>query len=169
MLSAAPSKIAVTLKNGEEYSARLVGTDSENDLAVIKIEATGLKPATFADSDELQVGQVAVAIGNPLGKLGGTVTEGIISALDREIDLDGQQMRLLQTSAAVNPGNSGGGLFDENGYLIGIVNAKSAGSEIEGLASPSPQTRSKPSLTKSFPAEVLNPTASSPRAEYDWA
>ena len=127
------SKIAVTLKNGEEYSARLVGTDSENDLAVIKIEATGLKPATFADSDELQVGQVAVAIGNPLGKLGGTVTEGIISALDREIDLDGQQMRLLQTSAAVNPGNSGGGLFDENGYLIGIVNAKSAGSEIEGL------------------------------------
>ena len=127
------SKIAVTLKSGEEYSARLVGTSPENDLAVLKIEATGLKPATFADSDELQVGQVAVAIGNPLGKLGGTVTEGIISALDREIDLDGQQMRLLQTSAAVNPGNSGGGLFDENGYLIGIVNAKSAGSEIEGL------------------------------------
>lgn len=127
------SKIEVTLRDGTVYSASLVGTDPENDLAVIKIDASGLTPATFADSDDLQVGQVAVAIGNPLGKLGGTVTEGIISALDRQINLDGQNMRLLQTSAAVNPGNSGGGLFDENGYLIGIVNAKSTGSEIEGL------------------------------------
>ena len=90
-------------------------------------------PAVLGDSDELGVGQTAIAIGNPLGELGGTVTSGIISALDREITIDNETMNLLQIDAAVNPGNSGGGLFNSQGELIGIVNAKSSGTGVEGL------------------------------------
>ena len=127
------SKITVTLKDGTSYSAKLIGTDSQGDVAVVKIDATGLQPAVIGDSSTLQVGDVAVAVGNPLGQLGGTVTDGIISALDRQIDLDGKSMTLLQTNAAINPGNSGGGLFNDKGELIGIVVAKSSGSGIEGL------------------------------------
>ncbi len=127
------SRVSVKTHGGESYEASFVGADESNDLAVIKIEATGLNPVEFGDSDSLVVGQKAIAIGNPLGSLGGTVTEGIISALDREISINGQTMNLLQTSAAINPGNSGGGLFDENAKLVGIINAKSSGSEIEGL------------------------------------
>ena len=127
------STIKVRLRNGTEYDATLVGTDPDSDIAVIKIDATDLPTAVLGDSDQLVVGETAVAIGNPLGELGGTVTEGIISALDREITIDGNTMNLLQTSAAINPGNSGGGLFNAKGELIGIVNAKSAESGIEGL------------------------------------
>ncbi|MBQ9901567.1 MAG: trypsin-like peptidase domain-containing protein [Clostridia bacterium] len=128
------SKINVTLRNGTSYTAKLVGDDPKCDLALLKIEETGLTPAVLvADSDQLKVGQTAIAIGNPLGQLGGTVTSGIVSALGREIEIDGETMTLLQTSAAINPGNSGGGLFDDRGNLIGIVNAKSSGSGIEGL------------------------------------
>lgn len=127
------SKITVRLKSGKEYTGKVVGADSQTDLAVVKIDATDLAPATLGDSSSLQVGNTVVAIGNPLGELGGTVTDGIISALDREITIDGQTMNLLQTNAAINPGNSGGGLFDGNGNLIGIVSAKSSGSNIEGL------------------------------------
>lgn len=127
------SSVVVKTKDGTEYEAKLIGTDDTADVALIKIEAKNLTPATFADSSKLAVGQTAIAIGNPLGSLGGTVTNGIISALDREITLDGKQMNLLQTNAAINPGNSGGGLFDENGNLIGMVVAKSSGSDIEGL------------------------------------
>ena len=126
-------KIAVRTKDGDEYTAVLIGTDSKTDLAVIKIDAASMQPATFANSDEVVVGELAVAIGNSLGTLGGTVTDGIVSAKDREITIDNETMTLLQTSAAVNPGNSGGGLFDANGDLIGIVNAKSAGTDVEGL------------------------------------
>lgn len=126
--------ITVTLKDGTSYQASIIGDDPQTDLALLKIDATGLTPAVLAaDSNELQVGQTAIAIGNPLGQLGGTVTSGIVSALDREIEIDGETMNLLQTNAAINPGNSGGGLFDDNGNLIGIVNAKSSGSDIEGL------------------------------------
>lgn len=131
------SKIEVTLANGETYEAQLIASDDETDLAVIKIDANDLHAATFGDSSRLVVGQTVLAIGNPLGSLGGTVTEGIISALDREIEIEKETMTLLQISAAVNPGNSGGGLFDEKGNLIGIVNAKvsidSSGDPIEGL------------------------------------
>jgi len=126
-------KITVLLKNGAEYEATLIGRDSKTDLAVIKINATGLKSAVYGNSDKLIVGELAVAIGNPLGQLGGSVTEGIISALSRNIDIDGEMMTLLQTTAAVNPGNSGGGLFNNYGELIGVVNAKSSGSDIEGI------------------------------------
>lgn len=126
-------KISITLRNGKTYSAKLIGSDSKEDLALLKVEADNLIAAVMGDSDTLRVGQRTVAIGNPLGQLGGTVTEGIISALDRELVIDGQTMNLMQTDTAINPGNSGGGMFDGKGNLIGIVVAKSSGSEVEGL------------------------------------
>lgn len=127
------SKITVTTTDDKEYEAKLVGTDSITDIAVLKISAKGLTPATYGNSDQLAVGDMAVAIGNPLGELGGTVSAGIISALDRELAIDGKTMNLLQTDASINPGNSGGGLFNGDGQLIGIVVAKSSGSNVEGL------------------------------------
>lgn len=127
------SKVTVKTKDGKSYNADFVGTDKTTDLAVIKIKAENLTPAVLGKSSDLEVGDVAIAIGNPLGELGGTVTSGIISALDREINVDNQSMHLLQTSAAINPGNSGGGLFNDHGELVGIVNAKSGGENIEGL------------------------------------
>ncbi len=126
-------KIVVRLRNGEEYAARLIGRDADADIAVIKIEATGLSASVWGDSDALDVGERIVVVGNPLGKLGGTVTTGIISASDREITVDNTKMNLIQTDAAVNPGNSGGGMFNMSGELVGIVNAKSSGTGIEGL------------------------------------
>lgn len=126
-------KISVTLRDGTTYTAQLIGSDAKMDLALLKIEAENLTFAVFGDSDSLKVGQRTIAIGNPLGQLGGTVTEGIISALDRDVTVDGQTMNLLQTDTAINPGNSGGGMFDGKGNLIGIVVAKSSGSEVEGL------------------------------------
>lgn len=127
------TEIVVRLSNGDEYPATLIGSDAQTDVAVLRIEASGLKPAIMGDSSMLAVGADVLAIGNPLGSLGGSVTEGIISALDRQITIDGQSMTLLQTSAAINPGNSGGGLFNMKGELIGVVNAKSSGEDIEGL------------------------------------
>lgn len=127
------SSIKVRLVDGSEYDAKLIGTDSKTDLAVIKVEASGLNASVFGSSSSLKVGQSVVAVGNPLGELGGTVTDGIISALEREMTIEGEKMNLLQTNAAVNPGNSGGGLFNRYGELVGIVNAKTSGSGIEGL------------------------------------
>lgn len=125
--------ITVRTTDGTEFSAEVIGADSESDVAILKIEASGLTVAVIGDSDSLIVGEEVIAIGNPLGKLGGTVTNGIISALGREVTIDGETMTLLQTNAAVNPGNSGGGLFNMRGELVGIVNAKSSGSDVEGL------------------------------------
>ena len=125
--------IKVRLHDGSSYDAKLIGTDVKTDLAVIKITAKDLIPAILGNSSTVLVGQTAIAIGNPLGELGGTVTAGIISALDREITIDGETMSLLQTDASINPGNSGGGLFNLYGELVGVVNAKSSGSDIEGL------------------------------------
>ena len=125
-------KITVTTKDGTAYDATLVGTDSETDIALLKVEATGLQAAVIGNSSDLQVGDTAVVIGNPLGQLGGTVTSGIISALDRDITLNGVNMSLLQTNAAINPGNSGGGLFNDKGELVGIVVAKSGGTTSDG-------------------------------------
>ncbi len=132
-------QISVRVKRGEgyeDYDATYIAGDDGEDIAVIEITVKDdhvLKRAVFADSDKLQVGQTVVAIGNPLGQLGGTVTEGILSSLDREIAVGDYTMNLLQTNAAINPGNSGGGLFDTNGELIGIVNAKQSSTGIEGL------------------------------------
>ena len=127
------TSITVRLIDGREFPASLIGTDPKTDIAVIKISASGLSPANFGDSSALVIGESAIAVGNPLGELGGTVTSGIISALDREMTVEGETMALLQTDAAVNPGNSGGGLFNMRAELIGIVNAKSSGLNIEGL------------------------------------
>ncbi len=129
-------KITVRLTDKSEYEATLIGSDEVADVAVIKIKpADGVKlsVAVFGDSDKLVVGETVIAIGNPLGELGGTVTDGIISALDRELIVDGRKMNLLQTNAAINEGNSGGGLFNLYGELIGVVDAKSFGTGIEGL------------------------------------
>lgn len=127
-------KIYVYLNNGSSYEAKLIGRDVLNDLAVIKIEETGLTYATFGDSSTLKIGESVFAIGNALGVLSNTYTTGVISGLDRVLEVEDQKMTLLQTDAAVNHGNSGGGLFRKaDGTLIGIVNAKSAGSDIDGL------------------------------------
>lgn len=127
------SKITVTLKNKKTYTATVVGTDSDNDIAVLKIRATGLKAATYGNSSKLQVGDQVVAIGNPLGELSNTATTGIISALNRNLTIDRKKLNLLQTDASINPGNSGGALFNSSGNLVGIVVAKSSGSDVEGL------------------------------------
>lgn len=127
------SSMKVTLYDGTEYEATLVAADNATDIAVIKIDATGLKTVSLGDMSKVNVGDVVVAIGNPLGSLSGTATEGIVSALEREITIEGKQMSLIQTSASINPGNSGGGLFDQYGNLVGITVAKSAGSDVEGL------------------------------------
>lgn len=125
--------IKVTLHNGKSYDANLVAADSQSDIAVIKISAEGLDPVSIDMKTSLSVGDLVVAIGNPLGTLAGTATEGIVSALEREITLDGKTMTLLQISSSINPGNSGGGVFDQYGNLVGLVVAKSSGSDVEGL------------------------------------
>ena len=130
------SNITVTI-NDKDYTATLVGEDTTSDIAVIKIDADGLTPATVGNSDSLKVGQNVMAVGNPLGELGGTVTGGMISALNRSVTIQGTSstntMSLIQMDASVSPGNSGGGLFNMNGELVGIVNAKSSSSDAEGL------------------------------------
>lgn len=125
--------VKVTLHDGTEYDATVVARDSKEDLAVIKVNAKNLVPVTLAESSSASVGDLVVAIGNPLGTLAGTATEGIVSSLQRDIILDGIKMNLIQISAAINPGNSGGGVFDQHGHLLGIVVAKSTGSDVEGL------------------------------------
>ncbi|MBE6028076.1 MAG: PDZ domain-containing protein [Clostridiales bacterium] len=128
------NKVEVTLHNGKTYTARIIGSDPTNDIAVIKIDAKDLSTVTIGDSSTVDVGDLAVAIGNPLGQLGGTATTGIISALDRTLDVEGTTLTLLQTDAAINGGNSGGGLFNSKGELIGIVESKASAVGVEGLA-----------------------------------
>lgn len=132
--------ITVVLTDGSSYIAEVYGTDSWSDLALLKISATDLPYATLATAMEgkgpysyMAVGESVIAIGNPLGELGGSVTAGIISALGRDVTVEGIPMTLMQIDASVNPGNSGGGLFNLYGELIGIVNAKSSGEQIEGI------------------------------------
>lgn len=126
--------IVVRTTDGKEYNATVVGTDWMTDVAVLRIGAKGLSVATYVKNEKpLVLGQEVVAIGNPLGALGGSVSGGIISGLSRTITIDGIPMTLLQTDAAINPGNSGGGLFDMNGNLVGIVNAKSVGEEVDNI------------------------------------
>lgn len=128
------SAVTVVMTDGIKYDAKVIGQDKQTDIAVLKINSDNNFPsAIVGNSDNIVLGEAAIAIGNPLGTLGGSVSNGIISALDREIKIDGQNYKLLQTNAAINPGNSGGGLFNINGELIGIVNAKSSGNIIEGL------------------------------------
>ena len=130
------SNITVSIGD-KDYPATLVGEDTTSDIAVVKVDATGLTPATVGNSDNLKVGESVMAVGNPLGELGGTVTSGIVSAQNRSVSIQGSSsvntMSLIQMDASVSPGNSGGGLFNMNGELVGIVNAKSSDSDAEGL------------------------------------
>ena len=133
-ISSTSAQVTVTLSNQEEYTAKIIGTDSVTDLALLKIEATGLTPATFGKSSDLQVGELAVAIGNPLGQeFAGSVTVGYISALNRSITTDGRTYQLIQTDAAINPGNSGGALVNAKGEVIGINTVKVTDTTVEGL------------------------------------
>ncbi|MBR1496976.1 MAG: trypsin-like peptidase domain-containing protein [Oscillospiraceae bacterium] len=118
-------RAVVLLSDGREKEARLVGEDTMTDLAVLKIDAADLTPAEFGDSAALSVGDAVAAIGNPLGdNLSGTLTDGIISAIDRDIQVNGRRMTLLQTNAAINEGNSGGALLNMYGQVVGITNMK---------------------------------------------
>ena len=128
------NKITVSLNNGDKkLEGKIVGQDSQTDLAVIKIDATGLTAAEFADSDSLKVGEFAMAVGNPLG-LGSSTTTGVISALNREItDTDGKKYTLIQTDAAINSGNSGGALVNSEGKVIGVNTLKVASTGVEGM------------------------------------
>lgn len=128
--------LKVKLYNGETYDAKVIGYDTRTDLAVLKIEENDLPYVSFADSSQLLLGQDVIAIGNPLGS-GISCSNGIVSALEKEIYINNLYMTVIQTNAAVNAGNSGGGLFDINGNLIGIVNAKNTSTmttNVEGMS-----------------------------------
>jgi len=128
------TSVKVQLNGSDQsYDATVVGVDSTSDIAVLKIDATGLTPAVIGDSGKLAVGETTVAVGNPLGTLSNTVTQGIVSALNRQVTVEDNNMTLIQTDTSISPGNSGGGLFNANGELIGVVNAKSSYSEAEGI------------------------------------
>lgn len=128
------TKVSVTLFDDEtEYEAKIIGKDEQTDLAVIKIEKTGLTKAEFADSDDVKVGEFAMAVGNPIN-MTSTVTTGVISAVNRKItDSDGKTYKCIQTDAAINSGNSGGALVNGNGNVIGINTLKLSGTGIEGI------------------------------------
>lgn len=128
------TEITIILNTGDEYVATVVGSDSKSDLAVLKINATGLTAATLGDSSQVEVGDLAVAIGNPLGQeLAGTVTSGVISAVNRKMTVDNRSYNLLQTDAAINPGNSGGALVNKYGEVIGINSIKMSETGVEGI------------------------------------
>ena len=125
--------INVVLNDGTSYEAKVVGYEESNDVAVIKIEATGLLPAIIGNSDEIRVGQSIYAVGNPFGDLVYTMTDGIVSALDRVVSVEGKSIRTFQFSAAVNRGNSGGPIYNADGEVIGIVTAKFVRGNVEGI------------------------------------
>ena len=119
------NSIKVTFDNGKEYTATYVGGEEKNDIAVIKVDATGLTPVVIGKSSDMLVGEQVTTIGTPLGELTFSESTGIISALDRSITMsDGRQMNMIQTDCAINSGNSGGPLFNSHGEVIGIVSAK---------------------------------------------
>ncbi len=128
--------VKVTLYSGDEYEAKYVGGDEDYDIAVIKVEATDLQPVTLGDSSSLNVGDHVLAIGNPLGELTFSMSGGMVSCVNRAINVDGTPFNMIQTDASINPGNSGGPLFNQYGEVVGIVSAKysSTGNEsVEGL------------------------------------
>lgn len=141
------SEIIVSLPDGRTVKGKVLGADSVTDLAVVKIDADNLTVATFGDSDSLQVGEPAIAIGNPLGlEFRGSVTAGVISALNRSIELGERKFNLIQTDAAINPGNSGGALVNADGEVVGINSAKIAVSGVEGIGFAIPINTAKPIL-----------------------
>ena len=128
--------VKVTLYSGDEYEAKYVGGDEDYDIAVIKVEAADLQPVTLGDSGSLNVGDHVLAVGNPLGELTVSMSGGMVSCVNRAINVDGTPFNMIQTDASINPGNSGGPLFNQYGEVVGIVSAKysSTGNEsVEGL------------------------------------
>jgi len=129
--------VTVTMYNGDSYDAKYIGGDKEYDIAVIKVEAADLQPVTLGDSDTLNVGDHVLAIGNPLGELTFSMSGGMVSSVNRAINVDGTPFNMIQTDASINSGNSGGPLFNQYGEVIGIVSAKyssnSSGTSVEGL------------------------------------
>ena len=141
------SEIIVSLPDGRTVKGKVLGADAVTDLAVVKIDADNLTVATFGDSDTLQVGEPAIAIGNPLGlEFRGSVTAGVISALNRSIEVGERKFNLIQTDAAINPGNSGGALVNADGEVVGINSAKVAVSGVEGIGFAIPINTAKPIL-----------------------
>lgn len=141
------SEIIVSLPDGRTFKGKVLGADAVTDLAVVKIEADNLTVAEFGDSDSLQVGEPAIAIGNPLGmEFRGSVTAGVISALNRSIEIGERKFNLIQTDAAINPGNSGGALVNADGEVVGINSAKIAVSGVEGIGFAIPVNTAKPIL-----------------------
>lgn len=139
------NNISVTLDSGESYSAYVIGKDAKTDIAVLKIEAENLPEAEFGDSDELVAGEAAIAIGNPMGlELQGTVTAGVISAVNRNIMVGNSRMNLIQTDASINPGNSGGALINEFGQVVGVNSVKIRMENYEGLGFAIPSNTVKP-------------------------
>jgi len=139
------TEITVILNTGTEYTATLVGADSKSDLAVLKINANGLTAATLGDSSKVEVGDLAVAIGNPLGQeLAGSVTAGVISAVNRKMTIDNRSYNLIQTDAAINPGNSGGALVNNKGEVIGINSVKMSQTGVEGIGFAIAMAEAKP-------------------------
>ena len=141
-------EVSVLFSDEQEYDAKIVAFDVETDLAVLKVDESGFTPAVFGNSDELRVGELVIAVGNPLGfELFGSVTSGIVSALDREISINDKKMTLLQTDAAINEGNSGGPLLNSCGQVIGINSAKMSANigsaSIEGLGFAIPINKAK--------------------------
>jgi len=147
---AGAQEIVVSLPNGKTYPGRVLGADEATDLAVVKIDVKEpLTVAEFGDSDDIMVGEPAIAIGNPLGlEFQGSVTAGVISALNRSIDLGERKFKLIQTDAAINPGNSGGALVNADGQVIGINSAKVAVSGVEGIGFAIPINEAKPILAE---------------------
>ena len=129
--------VTVTMYNGDEFSAQYIGGEEDYDIAVIKVEAENLQPVTLGDSETLNVGDHVLAIGNPLGELTFSMSGGMVSCVDRAINVDGTPFNMIQTDASINPGNSGGPLFNQYGEVVGIVSAKysqsSNGTTVEGL------------------------------------
>ena len=138
-------EIVVSLPDGRTVPGKVKGTDPATDLAVVKVDVDNVKPARFGDSDSLQVGEPAIAVGNPLGlELRGSVTAGVISALNRTLDIGERRFRLIQTDAAINPGNSGGALANADGEVIGINSIKIAVGGVEGIGFAIPINTARP-------------------------
>jgi len=144
---AGAQEIVVSLPDGRTMSGKVLGADAATDLAVVKVEASGLPTVTFGDSDSLLVGEPAIAIGNPLGlEIRGTVTVGVVSALNRTIEVGDRKFKLIQTDAASNPGNSGGALVNADGQVIGINSVKIAAAGVEGMGFAIPINAARPIL-----------------------
>jgi serine protease Do len=138
-------EISVALADGKEVKGKVVGADPVTDLAVVKVETTGLQPVVLGDSDSLVVGEPAIAIGNPLGlELQGSVTVGVMSALNRTIEVGDRRLKLIQTDAAINPGNSGGALLNADGDLVGINSIKVSAAGVEGIGFAIPINAARP-------------------------